>query len=134
MGVSKITDKVYIGDQRDAKRNRNRFTIFTVAIECTFKGDYYVPIVDGLDRRNVGQLRKAVDILDQLTSMNGRVLVHCVGGASRSPIVVAGYLMRRGMSIDKALTYIKHRREAVDPNPDLVELLRSEIVQAQSSL
>ncbi|GLC33037.1 hypothetical protein PLESTB_000377800 [Pleodorina starrii] len=46
-----------------------------------------------------------------------RVLVHCQAGVSRSPAVVAGWLMRsRGMSADAALGLLTSRRPCVDPN------------------
>ncbi|EFJ44677.1 hypothetical protein VOLCADRAFT_82741 [Volvox carteri f. nagariensis] len=46
-----------------------------------------------------------------------RVLVHCQAGVSRSPAVVAAWLMRsRGLSADEALRLLGSRRPAVDPN------------------
>ncbi|KAI5782796.1 protein-tyrosine phosphatase-like protein [Pyronema domesticum] len=48
---------------------------------------------------------------------NGRVLVHCVEGVSRSPSIVLAYLMsERGMSYKQALRVVKLRRGVVCPN------------------
>ncbi|GIL92911.1 hypothetical protein Vretimale_14787 [Volvox reticuliferus] len=54
---------------------------------------------------------------DGAVSGGRRVLVHCQAGVSRSPAVVAGWLMRsRGLSADEALSYLVSRRSCVDPN------------------
>ncbi|CCG84943.1 protein of unknown function [Taphrina deformans PYCC 5710] len=54
------------------------------------------------------------DCLDE----GGRILVHCEQGISRSPTVVAAYLMRaERMHPVSALTYIKKFRPIIDPNP-----------------
>ena len=50
----------------------------------------------------------------------GELLVHCVGGMSRSPIMVAAWLHRCGYAgIDKALAEIAELRD-IDPSPTLL--------------
>lgn len=54
------------------------------------------------------------DCLDE----GGRVLVHCEQGISRSPTVVAAYLMRaERMHPVSALNYLRKFRPIIDPNP-----------------
>ncbi|KAH0588622.1 hypothetical protein H2248_004447 [Termitomyces sp. 'cryptogamus'] len=62
----------------------------------------------------------ACDIIDEaLKSRNGagKILVHCSAGISRSPMVVAAYLIRRrNMSLREALRQIVVVRPQVSPN------------------
>ncbi|KAK7064650.1 protein-tyrosine phosphatase-like protein [Favolaschia claudopus] len=68
-------------------------------------------------------LSKACDeacaIIDAALSANngtGKILVHCFAGISRSPSVIAGYLMRRkAMSLKVALGRIVRARPQVSP-------------------
>jgi predicted protein tyrosine phosphatase len=61
-------------------------------------------------------------------SANGRkknkILCHCLAGVSRSPTVIAAYLMAsKGMKRDEALDLLRERRCVVEPNPGFVEQL-----------
>jgi len=68
-----------------------------------------------------------VIIDDALSSHKGKgkILVHCSAGISRSPMVVAAYLMRRrGMSLREALSQIIQVRPQVSPNAGFLEQLK----------
>ncbi|KAF9498175.1 phosphatases II [Pleurotus eryngii] len=73
----------------------------------------------------------ACDIIDSaLASKNpkggqGKILVHCSAGISRSPTVVAAYLMkRRGMSLKEALGRIVRVRPQISPNAGFLRQLK----------
>jgi protein-tyrosine phosphatase len=67
--------------------------------------------------------RWAVEDLVRLTRTSPPVLVHCRAGRSRSPAVVAGYLiLTEGLSPSSALALIAGKRE-LSVAPDLVRLL-----------
>lgn len=54
------------------------------------------------------------------------VLVHCHAGISRSPTMVAAYLMRsRGLSAPSALALVRAARPVVSPNEGFVQQLAS---------
>jgi atypical dual specificity phosphatase len=56
---------------------------------------------------------------------NGKILVHCSAGISRSPMVVAAYLMKRkGMTLKSALGQIIRARPQVSPNPGFLQQLK----------
>lgn len=61
------------------------------------------------------------DCLDR----NGKVMVHCRKGISRSVAIVAGFLMfERGASLVEAVNLIRNRRKVADPNIWFVEDLK----------
>ncbi|KLO12976.1 phosphatases II, partial [Schizopora paradoxa] len=70
----------------------------------------------------------ACDIIDAALSSHkgkGKILVHCSAGISRSPMVVAAYLMRRrGMSLREALSQIIQVRPQVSPNAGFLAQLK----------
>ena len=54
---------------------------------------------------------------------NGKILVHCMAGVSRSPTFVASYLMRdHGMDINEALKIVSDAR-FIYPNDGFLKLL-----------
>ncbi|KAM7194183.1 Protein-tyrosine phosphatase-like protein [Naviculisporaceae sp. PSN 640] len=53
-----------------------------------------------------------------------RVLIHCSAAISRSPAVMAGYLIKsRGMSLRESLEVVVNAREAVSPNVGFLKQL-----------
>lgn len=56
-------------------------------------------------------------IIDKADGAGERVFVHCVAAISRSPMVVAAYLMRhRGHTLAESLGVISQAREVISPN------------------
>lgn len=67
--------------------------------------------------------RAAVEALVTLAATGDPVLVHCNAGRSRSPLLVAGFLVTtRAMSPDDAIVYVAARRET-NISPGLKRLL-----------
>lgn len=61
---------------------------------------------------------------------HARVLVHCVAGVSRSPAMLAYYLMKdEGMSLREALGLLVRARPAVRPNEGFLRQLKELEVQ-----
>lgn len=106
------------------KKCNNVYTIYTVAFDSPFKGDYYYYIRDGGDTDYTELLRAILNLYSIRQDNTKKILVHCVG-YSRSTIVVAGYLMRKyKMKTHNAIDFIKTKRDiGNNPNPGLVELL-----------
>jgi protein-tyrosine phosphatase len=72
---------------------------------------------------------QTVDVLtDQFnrrSQNNNKVFVHCAMGMSRSATCVMMFLMKRFcLSMDDALSLVKHRREKIDPNEGFMSKLR----------
>ncbi|KAI6113431.1 protein-tyrosine phosphatase-like protein [Pisolithus croceorrhizus] len=70
----------------------------------------------------------ACDLIDKALASKkgkGKILVHCSAGISRSPMVVAAYLMKRkGMTLKEALGKIIRVRPQVSPNAGFLQQLK----------
>jgi protein tyrosine phosphatase len=73
--------------------------------------------------------------IDEALASGGKVLVHCMAGCSRSPTIVAAYLVSKGMPLENAMCLLRLRRPCVDPNPgfiaQLIEYNRNPEVRTQ---
>ncbi|KAH7883468.1 protein-tyrosine phosphatase-like protein [Phlebopus sp. FC_14] len=68
---------------------------------------------------------KIIDDALQSKNNTGKILVHCSAGISRSPMVVAAYLMKcRGMTLKAALKQIVEARPQVSPNSGFLQQLK----------
>jgi dual specificity phosphatase 12 len=67
----------------------------------------------------------ACQFIDTAIKGGGNVLVHCLMGISRSPTIVAAYLIwAQNMGVDDALKILKGLRPIVDPNDGFLKSLR----------
>ena len=68
--------------------------------------------------------RLAIGLIDEALSRGENVFVHCIGGVSRSPVIVAAWLVRReGMSVNGALSLIRNHRPSIEPHPEQLRSL-----------
>lgn len=68
----------------------------------------------------------SIDTIDSLTAKGGTVYVHCIGGISRSPTIVAAWLaLRRGMDWREAIALVKAKRPQIQPHPEQLASLAS---------
>ena len=62
--------------------------------------------------------------MEDVISRGGAVFVHCMGGISRSPAVVAAYLMRyRGLDVGGAMRVVRAGNPRSCPNEGFVRQL-----------
>jgi hypothetical protein len=70
-------------------------------------------------------LREAVEFVDAQRRAGRTTFVHCRNGVSRSGMVVVAYLMfKHRWGRERALAFVRSRREGARPNPAFMELLR----------
>ncbi|CAF1267786.1 unnamed protein product [Rotaria sordida] len=67
---------------------------------------------------------QACQFIEDARQSNGRILVHCACGVSRSTTLCCAYLIKNHlMSIEQALTEIRSHRPIVQPNPSFLRQL-----------
>jgi protein-tyrosine phosphatase len=81
---------------------------------------------DRLDKK--GSLLYHIDIalkfIHNAREEQGKVLVHCIEGKSRSPSIVIAYLMdSQGLSLLKSYQHVKNLRFITEPNSNFLDQL-----------
>ena len=80
----------------------------------------------------------AIKFIEDCIKNNGKILIHCYHGVSRSATILAAYLLKCGMddtqidfneisdlnSVEDVITFMKGRRPIVCPNEGFVSQLR----------
>ena len=102
----------------------NHFThILTVAdgITPSFPDKFIyknLEILDTISFNILNAFDEAVEFINQAIINNGKVLVHCFAGRSRSSAVCCAYLIKKqNINLETALKHIIERRPCVKPNP-----------------
>jgi protein-tyrosine phosphatase len=126
--VTKIWERLYVGNLKDAERlaRSNPSTISTVITLCRQKAAHRVPRITYIhlpipDSSPISQ-QKFEDIMFAIGIgvRRGNLLVHCLEGMNRSPILLAAWMDRCGYaSIQKSLSEIAELRR-VAPSETLL--------------
>ncbi len=84
--------------------------------------EWHKLILDDDPTENIAPYFRVVHaILHAAIARGATVLVHCAAGVSRSPTLVAAYLMlERGYSATEALDFVGKRRMGISPNTGFV--------------
>ncbi len=115
-----ITDQIAIGDCYEE--------IPAGLVELDLR---YIPDHQAISREHLDAL---LDVIRALLKADGKVFIHCIGGISRSPSVVATYLaLERGITVDAAFDHIRARR-SIMPHPDQVQSVREFVALKTSEL
>jgi atypical dual specificity phosphatase len=68
---------------------------------------------------------RANQVITDARNSGGKVLVHCVAGVSRSPTIIAAYLISKcSMSLKDALGLLVRARPVVCPRPGFIAQLK----------
>lgn len=130
--MTKIWERLYLGDLKDAQllARSNPQRISAVLSLCREQAVHraedityiHIPIPDlrPISAQKFEDVMFAIAIFVR----RGKLLVHCLAGKSRSPILVAAWLHRCGYAgIDKALTEIAELRD-IDPSKVLLKSVK----------
>lgn len=98
--------------------------IFTMNNETGLFQDVKQYLIDIEDKSSVYHQNKMlkiiqdhVDLIHQHLENGDNVLIHCYGGVSRSPTLVASYLMKyQKMKALDSIIYLKNTRKCIYPN------------------
>ena len=76
-----------------------------------------IPIEDDRETNIYPYFMDAIKLIEDVLNNGGRILVHCMGGISRSPSIIIAYIMwRLKLRLTAAIEYVKDRRECINPN------------------
>ncbi|KAG9466820.1 dual specificity protein phosphatase 16 isoform X2 [Eleutherodactylus coqui] len=128
VGPTRILPHLYLGCQRDVLNKelmqQNEIGFVLNASNTCPKPDFIcdshflrVPVNDSFCEKILPWLDKSVDFIEKANASNGRVLVHCLAGISRSATIAIAYIMKRmDMSLDEAYRFVKEKRPTISPN------------------
>ncbi|XP_054852914.1 dual specificity protein phosphatase 18 [Eublepharis macularius] len=126
-GLSRITDNLFISNGEAANNKLFLYanqitTVINVSVEVVntyFPGIYYihVPVVDAPTARLYDFFDAVADKIHTVELNEGRTLVHCAAGVSRSAALCIAYLMKyHSMSLVNAHAWVKACRPIIRPN------------------
>jgi dual specificity phosphatase 12 len=85
-----------------------------------------VRVEDDDDAPIAGIFRTCIEFIEEELASGGAVYVHCFMGISRSPTIVAAYLIwKKGLSDEEAIRLIQSQRPIVNPNDGFRAALRA---------
>ena len=120
-----IENKLYLGAYQDAVnlKDSNDYGITRVIslgsenkvsdiLDSTFE-KLQIDIIDHADAPIGDEFKRCIDFIKK----EGRVLVHCSRGISRSSTIVLAYLMKEvKMTLNEAYDLTRERRDCINPN------------------
>lgn len=128
IGPTRILPHLYLGCQRDVLNKelmqQNDIAYVLNASNTCPKPDFIseshflrVPVNDSFCEKILPWLDRSVDFIEKAKASNGRVLVHCLAGISRSATIAIAYIMKRmTMTLDEAYRFVKEKRPTISPN------------------
>jgi atypical dual specificity phosphatase len=120
ISVTKLWERLYLGSLKDAEQlaRSNPQRITTVISLCRERARDRAPKITYIDipiqdsRPISAQKFEDIMFAVAIGVRRGNLLVHCLAGKSRSPILIAAWLHRCGYAgIDKALSQIAELRD-----------------------
>lgn len=123
--MTKIWERLYLGNLKDAEQlaRSNPQRITTVISLCREKAVHRSPKITYIhipipDSRPISAQRfEDVMFAMAIGLRRGNLLVHCLAGMSRSPILIAAWMQRCGYAgIDTALSEIAELRDIAPSN------------------
>ncbi|XP_072570384.1 dual specificity protein phosphatase 4 [Paramormyrops kingsleyae] len=112
----------YHASKKDMLDGMGISALLNVSSSCPnhFEGVYTykcIPVEDNHKADISSWFIEAIDYIDSVKASNGRVLVHCQAGISRSATICLAYLMKRKqVRLEEAFEFVRQRRSVISPN------------------
>ncbi|XP_069091758.1 dual specificity protein phosphatase 4 [Pleurodeles waltl] len=96
--------------------------LLNVSSDCPnhFEGHFQyksIPVEDNHKTDISSWFMEAIEYIDSVKGCQGRVLVHCQAGISRSATICLAYLMmKKRVKLEEAFEFVKQRRSIISPN------------------
>lgn len=131
---TKLLPHLFIGDERNSLDTDllRQIGITAILNVSTTSSDH---VIDGFDykcipvRDNESEniscwFSDALQFIETIRKKDGKVLVHCRAGISRSATICIAYLMvHNSLSLDQAFDFIRERRRIISPNMNFMQQL-----------
>ncbi|BFZ01017.1 hypothetical protein BsWGS_04056 [Bradybaena similaris] len=132
---AEILPHLYLGDiwhssQRQLLQHLGITAMLNVSSSCEnfFQSHFRymnIQVNDTMDADLLSWFPKIIEFIDSVAQQQGKVLVHCRAGVSRSATVCIAYLMQKQqMSLDAAFEFVVSRRPIIDPNLNFIQQLQ----------
>lgn len=132
--IDKVDDGIFLGNEHAASRldilkqhGISHIIIAAKELEPHFEGQFIYKKIDAYDKPDSDILRFFDDcnnFIEEAISNDGRVLIHCYQGVSRSCTIAAAFLMsKRGLGLKASLECIKKTHYECCPNTGFLEQL-----------
>ena len=93
-----------------------------------YPNDFKYLVINALDNKNndlSNVFDKSNKFIDECLEENGKILIHCAAGRSRSASILIAYLMNTfAFDFEDCLYSLKHKRNIVEPNPQFTQQLK----------
>jgi atypical dual specificity phosphatase len=134
--MTKIWDRLYLGSLKDAQQLATAnpcgiTSVLSLCEEALCRAEniryVHLPIFDS--RAVAAQTFCEIMAAIEQGVRHGNLLVHCIGGMSRSPIMLAAWLHRCGYTgIDNALSEISEIRD-IEVSPTLLRSVKEHLTR-----
>ncbi len=125
--ATQITKNIYLADIASAfnkdkmKENGITHILCTVlGLDPTFPDDFIYKNIhtrDASDEEIIKYFDECCDFIDEAIKNDGKILIHCICGVSRSTSIVIAYLIKRyAMAYTEAYRKVKKLRPIIEPN------------------
>ena len=132
--ANNIVDNIYLGNINsvyDIKKLKELGITHIVSVIAGFippyPEDFSYLVINALDTTNTDMFdnfNTANDFINDAIDNDGKVLIHCMAGRSRSATIVSAYIIKKfGMDPKNTVNSIKSKREIVQPNDSFLEQL-----------
>lgn len=72
------------------------------------------------------ELRQLFELIEATLQRGENILLHCMGGVSRSATFMIAYVMwKQKLGFEEAFDYVRSRRQIVNPKPGFLEQLQA---------
>ncbi|XP_042326945.1 dual specificity protein phosphatase 2 [Sceloporus undulatus] len=126
-GPVEILPFLYLGScfhssNREVLESLGITAVLNVSSSCPnyFEGQFLyksIPVEDNQMAEISVWFQEAINFIDSVKNGNGRVLVHCQAGISRSATICLAYLIQsRRVRLEEAFDFVKQRRGVISPN------------------
>jgi protein-tyrosine phosphatase len=125
--ADKITENIYLSNYGSSlnkiklkEEGITHILTLVVGVSEIYPEDFKYKIIELMDHKkeNISQyFNECINFIDECSNNNGKILIHCSQGISRSPTIVIAYLIKKySKNYTDIYNYIKEKREIIEPN------------------